>query len=154
MENHQIRRARARVVALTTLAALGTWMIAEPVLGVALMSPSSGGRAARDVNGWDVGVAAFVASLVGWAALAVLERFTRRAKQVWIGVALAVAAMSLGGPLSGVGVSSANRAWLVVLHVVVAATLIALLARTARRPSPSRPSPDKPEFALTEAGRR
>jgi Family of unknown function (DUF6069) len=41
-----------------------------------------------------------LAGLAAWGLLAVLERFTPRARAVWIAIALVALALSLAGPLS------------------------------------------------------
>jgi hypothetical protein len=66
--------------------------------------------------------------------LGILERFTRRARRVWVGVAIATLLLSFGGPLSGSGTSALNRAVLVLMHVAVGAALIPMLSRTSKRP--------------------
>lgn len=50
-------------------------------------------------------------------------------------MAVVVLVLSLGGPLSGAGVTLANKLWLALMHVAVGATLIPLLARTSPRRS-------------------
>lgn len=140
MSMKQMSRTRSRVwaVAATVAATVAVWVLAEPVLGFDLRGPAQGGQGGtHDVNAAAVAVAGLVASLAGWAFLVVLERFTSRARGVWTAVALVVLLLSLGGPLSGAGISTANKAWLALMHISVAATLIPLLRRpTARRTQP------------------
>lgn len=125
--------ARGRAVAATVVAAVAVWVVAEPVLGFALRGPAQGGGATHDVNAAVVAVTALVSSLAGWALLAVLERFTTRARGLWTTTALAVAVLSLAGPLSSSGITAANQAWLALMHVSVAVVLIPLLRRTTPR---------------------
>ncbi|MDN5751166.1 MAG: DUF6069 family protein [Pseudonocardia sp.] len=127
--------ARAQAVAATVVGAVAVWVVAEPVLGFALRGPAQGGGATHDVNAVVVAVAALAASLAGWALLAVLERFTSRARGLWTAAALTVAVLSLAGPLFSAGITAANQAWLGLLHVSVAAVLIPLLRRTTPQPA-------------------
>lgn len=130
-------RSRAQAVAATVAATVAVWVVAEPVLGFELRGPAQGGEAVtHDVNAAVVAVAALVASLAGWAFLAVLERFTTKARGLWTAAALVVAVASLTGPLSGAGVTAANQAWLALMHISVAAVLIPLLQRTATQRVP------------------
>jgi Family of unknown function (DUF6069) len=80
-----------------------------------------------------------VAALAGWALLALLERFTARARTIWTAIALLVALLSLAGPLSILATTEANVLALALMHVVVAAVLIPILAGTS--PAPARPAP-------------
>ena len=71
------------------------------------------------------------AGLLGWLLLAALERRGRRPVQVWTAIALAVALLSLVGPLTA-GVTTGTRVVLVLLHLVVAAVLVPALRGSAR----------------------
>lgn len=117
-------------VGAAILAAAATWLAARYGFGV---DPT--------VDGWDggpmrVGLVLVVtvsaaAGLAGWAALAVLERLTRRARLIWaIGAALVLVA-SLGMPASA-AVGTPSTATLIVLHLVVGIVLIPALFRSAR----------------------
>lgn len=117
-------------------AAVVTWALIEKVAGVDLRAPSFDGSA----EGFDIGLGPVVltsglASLGGWGLLAVLERLTTRARGLWTAAAVPALVASLGGPMSGTGISGANRASLALLHVVVGAVLIPLLHRTTSAPS-------------------
>lgn len=114
------------------LAAVAVWALAVHAFGVTLRAPGTGGAAA-DIGVGHVVAASAVASLAGWAALALLERWTLRAARIWTGLALGVLVVSLGGPLSGTGISVGNRVALLALHLAVAAVLVPLLSRSARR---------------------
>lgn len=69
--------------------------------------------------------------LAGWGLLALLERVAARARDLWAVIAVVVLIGSLGGPLSGTGVTTANRWALVGLHLVVGVVLVRLLYRTS-----------------------
>lgn len=124
---------RLQAVGLTVTAALVAWAITDPVLGVHLQAPAMGDQPGQGIGPLAVGVAALVASLAGWALLAVMERFAGHARRAWVLSALAVLILSLGGPFSGAGVDLISRVWLATMHVVVAAVLIPSLARTSSR---------------------
>ena len=126
------RRARLLGVAAAVLVAEAVWVLAELVLGIRLQAPA--GTASPepvDIGPLNVALASALLSLVGWAVLAGLERLTRRARRVWLVVALVGLTASLLTPLSGSGVSSANRMLLVLMHLAVAAVVISVLYRTS-----------------------
>jgi hypothetical protein len=78
-----------------------------------------------------VTVTSGVASLAAWGLLALLERLTAHPRTLWTAIAVLALLISLGGPLSGTGITSANRVALALMHLSVAAVLIPLLPRTA-----------------------
>ncbi|MGY0008172.1 DUF6069 family protein [Micromonospora sp. I033] len=123
-------RAGALSVLATTAATLAVWAAAVPVAGVDLVARSGGTE--QTVTPAAVAVSTLLAGLAGWASLALLERFTARARVVWTGAAGLVLLLSLLGPLGG-GVGAAATLTLVALHLVAAAVLVPLLRRTARR---------------------
>lgn len=125
------RTQRLTTVILAILAAAVGWAVAVHLLGVDVRSPQMGDQPPAAIGLAQVVAASALASLAGWALLAVLERFTpQRAARVWLGVSLAALVVSLGAPLTGAGISTANRGALAVLHVVVAAVLVPGLLRT------------------------
>jgi hypothetical protein len=73
-------------------------------------------------------VTSLLAGLAGWLLVAVLERFVARPRRIWTISAPAVLAASLTGPLSS-GVGAAAVVALLLLHLVVAAVLVAGLMR-------------------------
>ncbi|MFC0032207.1 DUF6069 family protein [Micromonospora chaiyaphumensis] len=124
------RRDRALAVLAATAATLTGWVAAVPVAGVDLVVRNGGTE--QSVTAAAVGVSTLLAGLAAWALLALLERFTGRARAVWTGTAGLVLLLSLLGPLGG-GVGTAATLTLVALHLVAAAVLLPLLRRTARR---------------------
>ncbi|SEG70959.1 hypothetical protein SAMN04489712_109225 [Thermomonospora echinospora] len=64
--------------------------------------------------------------LLGWGALAALERLTRRAHAIWAVLATTVLVVSFA-PIWIEHATSSTRAMLVVLHLVVATALFPLL---------------------------
>lgn len=118
-------RARALGVAGAVLAALAVWTAAVPLLGVDLLVRPGGGRP-QTVGPDSVVMASLIASLLGWALLALLEHRTARARTIWTAVALVVVLLSLGAPLTG-GVTTAAAVTLTLMHLAVAAVLITVL---------------------------
>lgn len=121
------RRARALVVLGAAAAALAVWVVAVPLAGVDLAVRN--GATEQPVGPGAVAVSALLAGLAAWALLAVLERFTRRARPVWTGVAVAVLLVSMLAPLGG-GVGAAAKLTLALMHLA-AALVIPALRRTA-----------------------
>ncbi|MET9574244.1 DUF6069 family protein [Streptomyces sp. DT199] len=116
------RRRRPVVTALTVLAPVLVWLVADPLLGHRLRIAD--GEQTLDIGAAPVAVVALFASLSGWGLLAALERFgVRRARAVWTGVAGAVLAVSFL-PLLGDGMDGGTRASLALMHLAVAAVLI------------------------------
>jgi Family of unknown function (DUF6069) len=134
------RRARALAVIAAVLAALAVWLIADPLLGVDLAAPTRpGSEELMSITPALVAGTSLVVALAGWALLALLERFTARARTTWTAIALLVALLSLGGPLSTIASTTvANALALAFMHLAVTAVLIAGLAATS--PAPARPA--------------
>jgi len=118
-------RARALGVAGAVLAALAVWTAAVPLLGVDLLVRPGGGRT-QTVGPGSVVIASLIASLLGWALLALLEHRTGRARTIWTAVALVVVLLSLGAPLTG-GITTTAAVTLTLMHLAVAAVLITVL---------------------------
>ena len=116
------------------LAAEAVWLVAEGALAIHLQAPA-GTLAAEPVaiGPLSVALAAGLLPLIGWAALVGLERLTPHARTIWLALALVGLDASLGMPMSGSGVSEANRVVLVVMHLLVGAIVIAVLYRTSPR---------------------
>jgi hypothetical protein len=111
-------------------AALAVWVVAAPIAGRQLKVRQGG---VTDTVGLRaVIVTALIAGLVGWALLAVLERFGRRPRPTWTVIAVVVLALSLAGPLAE-GVDAATKLVLACMHLAVGAVLIPTLLRMARR---------------------
>jgi lysylphosphatidylglycerol synthetase-like protein (DUF2156 family) len=126
-------RSRLLVVAGAVAAAVAIWVIAVPVLGVDLVAPPGPDETApQAVPFVAVVMASLIASLAGWALLAVLERFLSRARTVWTVVASIVLVLSLAGPLLGdAGVPVACRITLALMHLSVGAVLITQLSKSS-----------------------
>lgn len=126
-------RSRLIAVAAAVVAAVAIWVIAVPVFGLELVAPPGPDETApQAVPFGAVVMASLVASLAGWALLAVLERFLSRARTVWTVVASIVMVLSLAGPLLGdAGVPVACRITLALMHVAVGAVLITQLPKSS-----------------------
>ncbi|MGP4115442.1 DUF6069 family protein [Streptomyces sp. 4N509B] len=123
-----VRTRRLRACGLAVLAPVLVWLVADPVLGHPLRMVD--GEQTLDVGAVPVATVALLAALAGWGLLAALERFgVRRARAVWVGVAVAVLAVSFL-PLTGDGMDGGTRAALALMHVAVAAALVPGLGAT------------------------
>ncbi len=125
---HSRRRDRVLTIVVATITALIVWAIARLLVGHRLTVESSGQDTPMTIGPVAVIVTTLIASLLGWAALALLERFTDRARRIWLGLAPVVLVVSLAtlGQAIGIGTTIA----LFALHLVVGAVLIVGLLRT------------------------
>ncbi|XVQ13726.1 DUF6069 family protein [Spirillospora sp. CA-255316] len=128
------RRGRAIAVAAAVLAAVLVWLVA--VAAGQDLVVAQPGRESQEVDVLPVLVFSLVSSLLGWALLAVLERFAAaRALVVWTAAALVVLLVSFV-PVLQVEAAGSTKATLALLHVVVAAVLVPGFRRTAGRREP------------------
>jgi Family of unknown function (DUF6069) len=134
-------RARALAVVAAALAALAVWLVTDPLLGIDLTGTTRpGSQELMSITPALVAGTSLVVALAGWALLALLERFTARARTIWTAVAVLFALLSLAGPLSILASTSvANALALALMHLAVAAVVIPMLAGTS--PAPARPAP-------------
>jgi hypothetical protein len=119
------------VVAGVAIAVLG-WLLIEPTMGIDLRGPSLGTRESQDIVLGLAIAGSLIPSLGAWGLLALLERFASHPRRVWTMLTLVGLVLSLGGPLSGSGITAGDRLLLVVLHLGVAGAVIPLLYRTAK----------------------
>ncbi|WP_330467247.1 DUF6069 family protein [Micromonospora zamorensis] len=123
-------RRRALAVGVAVVACLAIWSIGA-LAGVDY-TVESPGQPATVIGAGAIFVVALGGALLGWAALALLERFApRAARPVWISLAVAVTLLSLV-PLVGVEATGGAKLILGATHVAVAVALIALLPRPRR----------------------
>jgi Family of unknown function (DUF6069) len=66
-----------------------------------------------------------------WGFIEVAERRFRRPRRVWLATGLVALGISLSAPLSGHGVTTAQRIALASMHLAVGAVLIPMFARSA-----------------------
>jgi hypothetical protein len=110
-----------------TVAAVAIWAVAT-MAGAELTVSFGPGQAIQKITLVNVVVAALVGSLAGWGLLALLRRFTSKARAIWTVTAIIAALLSLGGPLSAIA-SLGTKVSLVAMHLAVAAVLIVGLRR-------------------------
>ncbi|MET8351505.1 MULTISPECIES: DUF6069 family protein [unclassified Micromonospora] len=117
-------RRRTLGVAAAVVACLAIWGIGEAA-GVDYTVESPGQPALVIGLGEIFGIA-LGAALLGWATLALLERFfPRTARLIWISLAVLVTLLSFG-PLLGTEATAGAKLALGAMHVAVAVVLIAL----------------------------
>ncbi len=118
---------------LTVVAAMATatagWGIAHSLLGIELTVGSD--ESVRHVDSLAVTLTALGTGFAAWGLLAVLERFTDRARTAWTWIAVIVLAVSMLGPLGATSASA--MAVFVSLHLLVGGILIWGMRR---RPAP------------------
>jgi hypothetical protein len=123
------RRLRAAGVAGAVIAALAVWVVGDPLLGNDL-AVEQGGEV-MSIGAGPVGLFALAASLLGWAFLELLERFTTRAGLIWSAVALLVLAASFV-PLLAADASDSTKVVLGLAHLAVGAVLIPVFWRSTQ----------------------
>jgi len=120
-------RSRLAVVGVTVAAALALWAILVPLSGIDLKAQQG---TTIEVGAGSVFFASAAMAFAGWALLAILERRTVNARKIWTVLAVIMCITSLGSPLfSGIGPGA--RLGLASLHLIVGATVILGLRRTA-----------------------
>lgn len=123
-------RARLLAVGAAVLTGVVVWVIAVPLLDVTLTATRGGNDSqVNEVGVVAIGVTGLVAGLAAWGLLALLEKFTAKARTVWTVIAGIVLLLSLAGPLSG-GTSTGAKVALLAMHVAVGGVLILLLRRS------------------------
>lgn len=136
------RRRRAAVVLGAVAAPALVWLAADPLLGQRLRITEEGGGddpRTMEIGAFPVVALALVVALAAWALLATLERFAvRRARTVWLAVAIAVLALS-ALPLTGTGMTYGTRVPLALMHLAVAAVLLPGLAGRRAEAAPVSP---------------
>src|ERR1700704_5750506 len=114
-----------------TAAAVAIWIVAIAA-GADLTVSFGVGQPIQKITVVNVVVAALGGALAGWGSLALLRRFTTNARAIWTVIAIIFALLSLGGPLSTIS-SAGTKAWLVAMHLAVAAVTIVGPRRTPGR---------------------
>lgn len=123
-----LRRTLAVAAAATSSAA--TWLVINTGLGRPISSPAFGDAPPTELGLGAVVAAVVLPALAGWALLIGIGRLVSRPARAWTTIAIGFTLVSLGGPLSGGGVTATDRAALVVLHLIAAASYLALMRRT------------------------
>ena len=126
------RRLRACAMA-GALLATGTVWLAGHALGVTFKVAFGGGAAAQTFSpAFLLGFTLQIA-LAGWAALAILERYTRYAMRIWTALGVTVLALSFM-PLAAAQASASTKAALTLIHLTVAGVLLVTMRRSVARP--------------------
>ncbi len=121
-------RSPVTTVLGATAAAVAIWIVAT-LAGAELTVSFGAGQPIQKITVVNVVVAALAGSLAGWGLLALLRRFTAKARSVWTVTAIVAALLSLAGPLSAIA-SVGTKVALVAMHLAVATVLIVVLRRT------------------------
>ena len=122
-------RSRLVAVALSVVAALAVWVIAT--LAGAELEVTSPLVGTLTIDALLVIISALPLALAAWGVLALLERFTPRARKVWTIVASAVLVLSLP-PLALLDATIGTKIALGFMHLATGLTLILMLRRGAR----------------------
>jgi hypothetical protein len=123
---------RVVAVVVTMIATALVFLIATLGFGQQLYAPGFGGSTPQELSIWLVAATAGIAGLAATGVLALIERINRRPARVWLVVSTTVLILSLGAPLSGEGIDTANKLALASMHLTAGAVLIPLLYRSAR----------------------
>jgi hypothetical protein len=125
----QRRRVRAYALGGAALATSAVWVVAD-AMGVDFRLTDSHSSVVIGLP-TVIGFTLLCAGL-GWAALAVLERFTSRAIRSWTGLAATVLTLSMV-PIFLEHATAGTRSSLVLIHLAVAAVLIPMLRKSANQ---------------------
>ncbi|RZU73022.1 hypothetical protein EV384_1414 [Micromonospora kangleipakensis] len=127
------RRRRQRVLGVgAAVAANSLLYLAARAAGADFVLTDPGATEAHPLILPEIAVFSLVFALLGWGALALLERFTRHARIVW-GVLAGTVLLASFVPIFIERATVDTRIMLGVLHVVVALALLPML----RRPAPA-----------------
>ena len=133
----EIGRTKPRVLAVLggIVAALVVWAVAEAAVDDLRTPAFATGDAPQELGAPLVALVSGLGGLIGWALLALFERFFARAHRIWAVVATLALIVSFGGPIGGHGASTGSRISLALMHVAVAAVVIPALYRSSSRRS-------------------
>ncbi|MBB6346650.1 DUF6069 family protein [Nonomuraea muscovyensis] len=121
------RRTRVLAVGGAVLAAVLVGLAAA-VLGIELRVDMRNGQPPMVIGLPLVAGFALAFALLGWGALAVLERFSERAATIWTWLAVIVLLVSFV-PILFAEATAGARTVLAAMHLAVAAVLVPLLRR-------------------------
>jgi Family of unknown function (DUF6069) len=119
------RRARVVAVAAAVVATSLIYLVAKAA-GTDFALTDPGKTRPHPLSLPEIAVFALVFSLLGWGSLALLERFTRHAKALWIALAGAVLLLSFV-PIGIEHATTDTKIMLGVIHLTVAAALATML---------------------------
>jgi len=124
------RRTRGLAIVAAAAATFTVWTIAHQIAGADLVVDTGSGE--TTVTAGAVLLVTVAVGLAAWGALALVERFTRRAATVWSAIAAAVLLISLLGPIGSAAGAGATAA-LVAMHLVTGAVLIPIMGLSSAR---------------------
>jgi hypothetical protein len=137
------RSSLGSCLAAVVAGALGgtvVWAILDRAMD-GLTQPGFGSHGPERLGIVVVVVASLVGGVLAWTALVVVERVLQRGRRTWFAIVSVALVLSLGGPLSGTGVTTGDRMALVLLHATVAAIILPLLYRSAGAPAADHAEP-------------
>jgi uncharacterized membrane protein len=121
------RRLRLAGIGATLAVTLAVWTVGRLAGADYVLRDPSG---VVVIDAVATAVVTLVVSLLGWAVLAVLERLTRHAAGIWVGLAAGAVVASMI-PIFLVDATPTTQVWLYLVHIAVAVLVPALLrART------------------------
>jgi hypothetical protein len=125
------RRVRGIAVGGALLATGLLWLAAH-ALGITLKVDLHNGRPPQVFGLAFLLGFALLFSLLGWASLAILEHYTRRALRIWTSLGVTVLAVSFV-PLAAVGATASAKTVLCLIHLALAAVLLSTMRRSYAR---------------------
>ncbi|GAA5024269.1 DUF6069 family protein [Kitasatospora paranensis] len=128
------RLVRPTAICIGLLANLLYMLVLKAAFGYDLKTPAEFGQPTHSVLVGLVSASSVVPTLLGWALLALLERFVpRRATVVWTVLAVVTLIGSL--PYNGAGVTVTDQLLLTQMHLIVGAAVIPTFIITSLRRS-------------------
>lgn len=127
------RSGRARAVAIAVIAPTLLYVVGDAAgVEFTITDPGDTVADAHHFVATEIAMISLILALVGWGVLALLEHFSRRAATIWTVLATLVFVASLA-PIWIETATSGTRFMLVLVHLAVAAPLIAWLPRRTAR---------------------
>jgi uncharacterized protein DUF6069 len=117
---------RAAVVGGAAFAATATFLLARAAGAAFTITDPGAGKVPHTFVATEIAMVTVVIGLFGWATLAVLERWTSRARRIWTGLAVVVVLLSMP-PIWIERATTSTRIGLVLVHLVVGLALLPLL---------------------------
>jgi hypothetical protein len=117
---------RAAVVCGAALAATATFLLARAIGAEFTITDPGEGKVPHTFVATEIAMVTVVIGLVGWACLAVLERWTSRAHRIWTVLAVTMVVLSMP-PIWIERATTSTRIGLVLVHLVVGVALLPLL---------------------------
>jgi len=120
------RLGRAATLAGAMIITTGVFLVARAAGADFTITDPGQGKVPHTFVPVEIGIVTAVFGLLGWATLAMLERWTRRPRKIWGSLALAAVLLSLV-PIWIERATTQTRFSLAVVHVVVYLALLPLL---------------------------